>query len=291
MILTSMPDLPPRPLTSANAAFRRLFYDRWGRENAIICGRSSDAQYETHPQTLSIKTAWGGRERYFLREREVAVDDDHWLVLNEGRAYGSRLKSVRPTASFSIFFRPGLQQEVAAALALPLDAALDEPAAGRADVRFAEHLRSHGDPVSRRVRALRDAVLAGERNDDWLDQQLLLLLGQMLMQERRDAPAGGAAMRAPSSNAACGLRPITSTPATPSRSRWPTSPPWPACRATISCATSAPCTAWRPTLTCCANAPRWHGACWPRVRPTAKRDMWAYSVSKLSAWLIFTVRP
>lgn len=192
MILTSMPDLPPRPLTAANAAFRRMFYERWGRENAIVCGRSCNVAYETHAQTLSIKTAWGGSERYFLREREVAVDDDHWLVLNEGRAYGSELKAARPTASFAIFFRPGLQHEVAAALEQPLAGMLDAPQGGYAEVRFAEHLRPHGDAVSRRVQALQAAVLAGERDQDWLDQQLLLLLGELLMHERRTTPPGAA---------------------------------------------------------------------------------------------------
>ncbi len=187
MILTTMPDLPPRPLTAANAAFRRMFYARWGRENAIVCGRSHDAVYDTHAQSLSIKAAWGGPERYFLREREVAVDDDHWLVLNEGRAYGSCIKSSRPVASFAVFFRPGLQCEVAAALAQPLERVLEAPDTGVRDVRFAEHLRPHGVEASRRLRALRDAVLAGERNEDWLEQQLLLLLAPLLAGQERSA--------------------------------------------------------------------------------------------------------
>ena len=93
MILTSMPDLPPRPLTVGNAAFRESFYQRWGRENAVVCGRTREAEYATHRQTLSIKAAWGGRERYLLSDREVAVDDDHWLVIDEGRAYGSVLRA------------------------------------------------------------------------------------------------------------------------------------------------------------------------------------------------------
>ena len=200
MILTSMPDLPPRPATAANAAFRRMFYARWGRENTIVCGRSSDAAYATHTQTLSIKTAWGGCERYFLREREVAVDDDHWLVLNEGRAYGSELKSLRPAFSFSIFFRPGLQQEVAAALALPLEHALEEPDPAPRELQFAEHLRRHGDAVSQRLRTLRDAVLAGQCDDDWLDQQSLMLLGQLSMQERRAKAAASEPSRRPARN-------------------------------------------------------------------------------------------
>jgi AraC family transcriptional regulator len=78
-----------------------------------------------------------------------------------------------------------LQHEVAAALEMPLAGALEAPQEGRTDVRFAEHLRPHGDAVSRRVQALQRAVQAGERAQDWLDQQLLLLLGELLTHERR----------------------------------------------------------------------------------------------------------
>ena len=191
MILTAMPDLPPRPQTSANAAFREMFYARWGRENTIVCGRSRHAVYATHTQTLSIKTAWGGRERYFLREREVAVDDDHWLVLNEGRAYGSELKSLRPAESFSVFFRPGLQDEVAAARGQTLAQALDAPPAAPRGVHFGEHLRAHDGAVCAHLRRMQDAIAAGERSTDWLDQQALLLLDAMLAAE----PAGALQIR------------------------------------------------------------------------------------------------
>ena len=44
MILRDQPDLPPRPLTPANADFRRRFYARWGHENAVIlfCTRQAE---------------------------------------------------------------------------------------------------------------------------------------------------------------------------------------------------------------------------------------------------------
>ena len=191
MILTAMPDLPPRPQTTANAAFREMFYARWGRENTIVCGRSDNAVYATHTQTLSIKTAWGGRERYFLREREVAVDDDHWLVLNEGRAYGSELKALRPAASFSVFFRPGLQDEVAAVREQTIAQALDVAQAAPRCVQFGEHLRGHGGACTARLSAMQAAVAAGERSNDWLDQESLLLLDAMLAEE----PAAASAAR------------------------------------------------------------------------------------------------
>lgn len=213
MILTTLPDLAPRPQTEANAEFRRRFYARWGRENAVVCGRAMFAEYAVFPQTLSVKMAAGGRERYFLARREVAVDDDNFLVLNEGSRYGSLLRAALPGGppawTFALFFRPGMQREVAAARAQQPDAALDAPdaaeAASRVDARsapcevgFAEHLRPHGGAVSRRLRHIAGAVQAGERDDVWLEEQCTLLLDAMLDAEAatRPEPAARAAQRA-----------------------------------------------------------------------------------------------
>ena len=76
-------------------------------------------------QTLSIKCVAQGSEIYFVDQRRVAVSDDTFLVLNEGRTYASSLSSATDTYSFSIFFRPGLGQEVAAGLKSSLGAALE----------------------------------------------------------------------------------------------------------------------------------------------------------------------
>jgi len=207
MILTTLPDLAPRPQTEANAEFRRRFYARWGRENAVVCGRAVHAEYEVFPQTLSLKMAAGGRERYFLARREVAVDDDNFLVLNEGSRYGSLLRAALPGGppawTFALFFRPGMQREVAGARAQRLGAALDAPdlpaAASRADaptapraVGFAEHLRPHGGAVSRRLRHIAAAVQAGERDEVWLEEQCTALLDAMLDAEATPRPEPGA---------------------------------------------------------------------------------------------------
>jgi AraC-like DNA-binding protein len=190
MILTSMPDLPPRPLTSANAAFRDMFYRRWGRETCLVSGSGTHFEYGTHEQTLSIKAAWGGGERYFMREREVTVDDDHWLVLNEGRAYGSRVHARRPVTSFAIFFRQGLAGEVAAQRRRTLHSALDAPGASAAPLEVSEHLRPHDAVVSRRLRAMQAEAVAGERSEAWLEQQALLLLDELLDASAAERPPG-----------------------------------------------------------------------------------------------------
>lgn len=180
MILTQLPDLPPLPETAANAVFRQWFYQRWGRENAVVCGRATVAEYSAIPQCLSIKTARGGRERYFLPQRELVVDDDSFLILNHGQTYGSRLDAQRPAESLAVFFRPGLLAQVRAARRQSPAQALDDGDPSPQGFEFSEHLRPHTPAVSMRLARLRDAVQAGERSEDWLEQHLLLLATAML---------------------------------------------------------------------------------------------------------------
>src|SRR5664279_1028947 len=179
MIHTTLPDLPPRPETNANVEFRRRFYARWGKENAVICGQSTNAEYATMTQTLSIKMAWRGRERYRLAHREISVDDENYLVLNEGSSYGSVLKGPRPAWTFAVFMRPGMHREVRAARRLTIDAALDQPDPEPIDGEFSEHLRRHDALVSPLLRHLCESVLDGERSEAWLEEQLIFLLGAM----------------------------------------------------------------------------------------------------------------
>ena len=65
-------------MTSGNMAFRRDFYDRWGKENALVLGTAHKAEFAPHTQGLSIKRAWGGQESYVLEDRHLCVDDEHY---------------------------------------------------------------------------------------------------------------------------------------------------------------------------------------------------------------------
>jgi AraC family transcriptional regulator len=188
VILTQLPDLPPRPETARNAAFRRIFYSRWGRENWIVCGRAHHAEYREYRQTCSIKAVFQGSEHYYVDRRRLTVTDETYLILNEGRAYASQLQAPERAFSFAIFFRPGLQAEVAHAARLNVGQALDADIEGRqAPLEFSENLQRHDKIVSPVLRYIRRHVDLGVDDAGWYDEQFHYLLTRML---RRDQQLG-----------------------------------------------------------------------------------------------------
>ena len=184
MILTELPDLPPRPETPANAAFRRDYVARWGNENSILCGLTRLAEYPKVMHPLSIKMAWGGREIYRLGRRDVHVREGSYLVLNEGDEYGSLLNSERPATSFSIFLRRGLADEIVAARRLGLDKCMEQSVEAGTPAIFSRHLRGHDKHVTPRMRYLYESVMAGESSQSWLDEQAVLLVDDLLRAEQ-----------------------------------------------------------------------------------------------------------
>jgi AraC family transcriptional regulator len=185
-----MPDFRRLAPVPENDGYRRGFYRRWGIENCVICGAGRNAEYTQFRQRLSIKAARGGRERYFIDGRTIAVDDDSYLILNDNRLYGSRFESNIDMESYSIFFRPGMAEEVNGALSIPLEGVLAEgPANATRAVEFSESLHAHDSTVSPVLRYVRHAVQSGVEDGGWYEEQLQFLLQRMLERQRRVALA------------------------------------------------------------------------------------------------------
>jgi AraC family transcriptional regulator len=171
-----------------DAAFRPRFYERWGRESAVISARTRSAEYPEYRQLLSIKAAWGGTEEYFVDRQRIAVDDDTFLVLNAGRKYGSAIRACEPVHSFSIFFGPGLMEQVRGALLTSTENLLEAGnAANDADaIEFSEHLREHDPLITPVLRHIQRAVDSGSAEELWLDEQLHFLAQRLLRLHYKD---------------------------------------------------------------------------------------------------------
>jgi AraC family transcriptional regulator len=165
-------------------SFRPRFYARWGQESAVISASARRAEYSDFEQLLSIKAAFGGVEEYFIDGDRVAVDDDTFLILNAGRRYGSRIYSIHPVHSFSIFFRPRLAEEVLSVLRSSTESLLDNPLDGsQVTTEFDERLREHDQSITPALAAIEQSLACGATDDLRLEEQLHVLLGRILDSE------------------------------------------------------------------------------------------------------------
>lgn len=183
MILREMPD--PHDLLH-NPSYRERFYSTWGKLNFVIAATSRDVEFPLYQQRLSIKMAGAGHESYFVDGRELRVDDDCYLVMNDGATYGSAISPKRAVNSFTVFFRPRLAEEVLATLVTPEDRLLSSPDELPPAVEFSQALRPHDQHVSPVMRHIKERVAAGVDDEIWLEEQLGLLARRLLDAHRSD---------------------------------------------------------------------------------------------------------
>ncbi|NUN70903.1 MAG: helix-turn-helix transcriptional regulator [Bacteroidetes bacterium] len=173
--------------------FDRERYDNIFRENnVIINAESSHVEYGDHWGPLSVKCAFNGREFYRSDSRTVAVDDDSFLIFNEGKVYSSYIRSETKVRSFTINFSPSFVDAVYASMTA---ADPDQAFSGTSPVRFAEQLYRHDrtlSPLFHRLRSLSLQLHANKEQIADLYTELLQRLFATQQQVRTDVERIGA---------------------------------------------------------------------------------------------------
>ena len=85
------------------------------------------------------------------------------------------LKAPSPTWTFAVFMRPGLHREVQRRGDSRRGTSAGRRRADAGPVGFSEHLRRHDAGRHAAPAAIRDAVLAGEQSEAWLEERRALL--------------------------------------------------------------------------------------------------------------------
>ncbi len=157
----------------------------WGRGNTILDYAARYEHLPHHASALSIKAVCHGRQSYECGNRMFGVDEDVYLIINEGRDYGSRIDSDEEVHCFAIYFRPELAYDVLGSLKARGDQILDDPRQ-RSDqpVNFLEQLHPHDRTVSPVLRYIERICASGFDDEDWYEEQLILLLERMLQRHR-----------------------------------------------------------------------------------------------------------
>ena len=112
-------------------------------------------------ERASIKS-FSGTAVYEVEGRRVTVDQEHYLLLNNGEPYTVTIDGDVPVESFCVFFDPGVLEEAAFSLVASLDRALDAPDGRAQCVDLLNEPRRNDDLVSPALTAFRHVYLAPE---------------------------------------------------------------------------------------------------------------------------------
>lgn len=122
---------------------------------------------------LSIKSFSDGRALYDTGKGLHAVDENSYLILNDGQPYSITVESERLTESFCIFFRAGFAEQVYYGLSSGQDKLLDEPKPpDKLRIGFFDKTYPHDTVVSPALLSLKSSVAEGQEQAGWLEEQL-----------------------------------------------------------------------------------------------------------------------
>lgn len=162
------------------------YNQRFREGNVIIHARSADVAYPSHWGCLSIKCAYGGNEYYEANNTIYAVNDDGFLILNEGQTYSSFIYSESPVESFTINFSDLFVRTLLVSLFAGADHMLaDRGYAVSGPTEFAERLYRHDKQVSPVLSRLYRLSFALSPDEQAITEAYYLLLERMLSLQGR----------------------------------------------------------------------------------------------------------
>lgn len=154
------------------------WYNHFGDAVVIMNCKSSEIYYSEHWTPLSIKCAFGGREYYKMNNRTYAVQDENFLLLNDGNTYESYIKSDTLTESLTINFTPNNVKDLNAFIKKSSNKLVDDPALESSDpIRVFEKLYAHTYKTRVYINSIRNHFNSN-CNDALKVQELLAFLLQ-----------------------------------------------------------------------------------------------------------------
>lgn len=130
---------------------------------------------------LSIKSFYGGKADYQVKQREYQVDQNNFLILNECTKYRLTIDSTNKTESFCVFFSPEFVSEVVSGLNSSDEQMLDFNPKHINGIRLFEQNYSHQGIVSellRNGRAKSELGMSDIEKDEFYYQLLNAIINQ-----------------------------------------------------------------------------------------------------------------
>ena len=125
------------------------YNEQFRNNNVIIHASSCSVSYPEHWGCLSIKCAFHGNEYYQSGKRFYSVNENNFLVLNEGNFYSSYIFSKTPVESFTVNFSSEFEMQAIAGLTEAHENLMENRAPVKSKkIDFVEKLYSHDKLVS-----------------------------------------------------------------------------------------------------------------------------------------------
>ena len=118
--ITEFPD-------TGNKYDEKTWYNDHDNSLVIINCCATNIYYTEHWTPLSIKCAFNGKEYYKFKNTTYAVDDNNFLLLNEGNTYSSYINTESITESFTINFTKKNIEDLSAFVFYNENSLLDDP--------------------------------------------------------------------------------------------------------------------------------------------------------------------
>jgi AraC family transcriptional regulator len=160
-----------------------LFPDKaqFGVDNLVLHAVGKRHVVKDFPGPLSIKSVVKGEVAWIVDGRDLVVDCDSFLVLNDGQKYSMDMDALRPMETCCAFFSHGFVEQVAQDATTPLQASLDSPTRPSPSLSFLSRLHKDSDgSILPRLRSLA-ARCSRELQPSSFEEDFLVLSAKLVM--------------------------------------------------------------------------------------------------------------
>jgi len=148
------------------------------KKNVIINAVSNDVSYTEHWGPLSVKCTIKGNEHYECNGRFYTVNEDNYLIFNDGQQYSSYIHANTETESFTVNFSTEFQQ----CLLQSFQSKFDDPYQSHS-FEFIEKIYKHNNLVSPLLLQLYKASTQKNKDLQLITEIYYLLLENLLLQQ------------------------------------------------------------------------------------------------------------
>jgi AraC-like DNA-binding protein len=180
-----------------------LFPDKaqFGVDNLVLHAAARRHVVKDFPGPLSIKSVVKGEVTWIVDGRNLVVDCDSFLVLNDGQKYSMDMDVPRPMETCCAFFSHGFVEQVAQDATTPLQASLDLPTRSSPSLNFLSRLHKDSKGVilprlrSLAQRCSRELQPSSFEEDFLVLSEKLVLLYKEITAQMSRVPAAKASTR------------------------------------------------------------------------------------------------